>query len=50
MGVERAIDGIVFVILIAAMIQTPSNFMRAALGIACVMILLGWFIAWRRQK
>ena len=48
--VERSIDAIVFGILIVVAIRTTSNFTRVAAVIGAALLLLGWFVAWRRGR
>jgi hypothetical protein len=49
MRIERVIDVFVLAILIAVMIRTPGVLVRAALLLACAMLVLGWLVAWRRR-
>ena len=50
MRIERAIDVFVLAVLIAVMIGTPSLLVRAAVLVACAMLVRGWFVAWRRRS
>jgi hypothetical protein len=49
MRIERAIDVIVFAGLTGVMINTPNVPLRMAAVVACSMLVLGWFVAWRRR-
>ena len=49
MRIERAIDVFVLAGLIAVMISTPSVLVRVAMLLGCAMMVLGWFVAWRRR-
>ena len=49
MRVERVLDVFMLAGLIAVMISTPSPFVRVAMLVACAMLVLGWFVAWRRR-
>ena len=49
MRIERAIDVFVLSGLIAVMISTPSVLVRVAMLLGCAMMVLGWFVAWRRR-
>ena len=46
---ERALDAVVFGVLIVLAIQTQSAFTRIAVLIAAALVLIGWIIAWRRR-
>jgi hypothetical protein len=49
-NVERALDVILLAMLIGVMVRTPSLLVRAAMLVACAMVLLGWFSAWHRRR
>ena len=46
---ERAIDAIVFGLLIVVAIRAPNTFIRAAVLVAAALVLIGRVIAWRRR-
>jgi hypothetical protein len=50
MRIERVIDVVLLAGLIGVMISTPSVLVRVAMLVACAMLVLGWFVAWRRRS
>jgi hypothetical protein len=48
-GLERAIDAAVLVILIVIVIRTANEFIKVAALTAVALLVLGWFFAWRRR-
>jgi hypothetical protein len=50
MRIERVIDVVLLAGLIGVMISTPSVFVRVAMLAGCAMLVLGWFVAWRRRS
>jgi hypothetical protein len=47
--VERLIDAIVFAALVVVAVRTNSEFIRMVGAAAAVLLLIGWFVAWRRR-
>jgi hypothetical protein len=50
MRIERVIDVVLLAGLIGVMISTPSVLVRVAMLVAGAMLVLGWFVAWRRRS
>jgi hypothetical protein len=48
--VERAIDAVVFAVLLAVAAQTDSQFIRVIAAVSAALLLIGWFVAWRRRS
>jgi hypothetical protein len=48
--VERAIDAIVFAVLVVVAVQTNSQFIRIMAAVSAALLLIGWFVAWRRRS
>ena len=46
---ERVIDAIVFGALAIVAIRTSSDFIRIVATAAAALLLIGWFVAWRRR-
>lgn len=46
---ERAIDAIMFGVLVAVAIRTSSEFIRIMAAASAALLLIGWFVAWRRR-
>ena len=46
---ERLIDVIVFAALVVVAARTNSEFIRIVGVAAAVLLVIGWFVAWRRR-
>ena len=46
---ERTFDAVILGILVVVAIRTDGVFTRSALLLAAILMLLGWFVAWRRR-